>query len=103
MKSLDRLWFFVPVALLLAALLPLPYGYYQFLRIAIVIASGLVAYTAFSDGRQGWAIGFGAICILFNPLIPIHLSKSMWAPIDIFIALVFLAGWKVIKGEGERE
>jgi hypothetical protein len=103
MKSLDRLWFFVPVALLLAALLPLPYGYYQFLRIAIAIAAGFIAYSAFGDGKQGWAVTFGAICVLFNPIVPIYLSKGIWAPIDIVGALVFLAGWRMIKGKAERE
>jgi len=97
LKSLDRWWFLVPAALLFVALLPLPYGYYQFLRIAITVASGFVAYSAFSNSNQGWAIGFGAICILFNPFIPIHLSKSMWAPIDVVVALVFLAGWKMMN------
>ena len=91
------------MVLLVVALLPLPYGYYQFLRIAITIASGLVAYSCFSEGKQGWAVGFGAICILFNPIIPVHLSKSMWAPIDVAVALVFLAGWKIMKVEAKDE
>ena len=35
MNKPDRLWFLIPASLLLLALLPLPYGYYQFLRIAV--------------------------------------------------------------------
>jgi hypothetical protein len=96
MNKPDRLWFLIPASLLLLALLPLPYGYYQFLRIAVTISSGFIAYAAFNDSKQGWAIGFGAVCILFNPFIPIHLSKGLWTPIDIIAALVFLAGWKIM-------
>ena len=91
------------MTLLLVALLPLPYGYYQFLRIGITIASGVVAYTAFSGGKQGWAVGFGAVCTLFNPFIPIHLSKSMWEPIDVVVALFFFAGWKLMKVDAKDD
>lgn len=33
MNKIDKLWFLIPTGLLLLALFPLPYGYYQFLRI----------------------------------------------------------------------
>ena len=95
MNKIDKLWFLIPTGLLLLALFPLPYGYYQFLRIAVAVASGFIAYSSFSDGRQTWAITFGAICILFNPIIPIHLAREIWAPVDFVAAVIFLAGWKI--------
>ena len=95
MSKIDKLWFLIPAGLLLLALLPLPYGYYQFLRIVAAVASGFIAYQSFSDGKQTWAITFGAISILFNPIIPIHLPREVWAPVDIVAAVTFLAGWKI--------
>ena len=99
MDKPDKLWFLVPASLLLLALFPLPYGYYQFLRIAVAISSGFVAYSAFKGGNQAWAICFGIICILFNPLFPVYLSRGMWAPIDIVVAIVFFAGWRITREE----
>ena len=97
MTKLDKLWFLIPAGLLFLALVPMPYGYYQFIRIAVSIAAGVIAYTSFNDGKQGWAIIFGGICVLFNPIFPIYLSREIWAPIDIVAALIFLGGWKMTR------
>lgn len=90
MFSVDRLWFVVPVVFLLIALLPLPYGYYQFMRIVVCIAAAYIAFRAFSFNQRGWGVAFGMIAILFNPIIPVHLSRGVWAPIDIAAAVLFV-------------
>lgn len=39
-----------------------------------------------------WAIVmFGVIALLFNPIVPVHLSRSIWSPIDIAAAVAFIA------------
>lgn len=75
--------------MLLLALAPWPYGYYQVLRLVVC---GVSVYTAFVTYQWGklWATWvFGFIAILFNPLIPIHLSRELWQPIDVICALMF--------------
>lgn len=42
--------------------------------------------------KSGWAWVFGIIALLFNPIIPVHLSREIWAPIDIMAALIFSEG-----------
>ena len=32
---------------------------------------------------------FGLIVVLFNPIVPIHLTKEIWRPIDLASAIIF--------------
>ena len=65
--------------LLLWALLPFnPYGYYVLLR---WIVSGLLAYLVVSEYRAGrieWAWIYGVCTGVYNPIIPVHLGRSVW-------------------------
>lgn len=76
--------------MLLAALWRQPYGYYVLLR---WVVCGVAAYSAFKSlelEKSGWVWVFGFIAILFNPIIPIHLTREVWAPVDIAGALIFI-------------
>ena len=75
--------------LLLIAIAPMPYGYYQFLRIAITIVAGITAYNLFEKKQNNWLIAFVLIMILYNPIIVIHLDKAIWKPINIVTAVFF--------------
>ena len=87
--------------LLTLALLPLPYGYYTVLRIVITLSATLLAYKDYQLENKAsvWGVGFVIIAILFNPLIPIHLSRFVWGPIDLMIAVWYLVHWKVRGGK----
>ena len=93
-KNLNTLWFVIPAGLLVFSLAPLPYGYYQFLRLVVTIAAGFIAFSRFEDDETAWAFTFGGICILFNPIFPIHMSRDFWVPVDVVVALIFLANWR---------
>ena len=77
--------------LLLAALAPWPYGYYQFLRLAVCMAAAVSAWRATSDKRTTWVVLFVGLALLFNPLKTVHFSRTEWAWIDAIAALLFLA------------
>ena len=87
----------VPAVALLVALAPLPYGYYTLLRIVVCGAAAFIAYSTFSqEGSVSlWVLVMGGLAVLFNPLIPIHLSRELWAPIDAISAVVFLVHWRI--------
>jgi len=75
---------------LFAALLEgLPYGYFTLLRFIVCITSGYIAYNAYNINKYFWVYSFGFLTILFNPIIPIHLSRDMWVVID-FLAGLFM-------------
>jgi len=91
---------------LLGALAPWPYGYYQLLRFVVCPVSAYVAYLAY-NWHKLWATWlFGFIAILFNPLIPIHLSRELWQPIDFVCAILFVViifAFKKSKEEKQEE
>ena len=78
----------VIAALLLLAIASLPIGYYTFLRIVVCIASVVLCVVYFKNIKS-LAIIFGVIAILFNPILPIYLSKEIWIPIDVITAIVY--------------
>jgi hypothetical protein len=79
----------IAAVMLLLALAPWPYGYYQLLRFVVCGAAGYVAFMTY-NWKKIWAMWlFGFIAILFNPFIPIHLSREVWQPIDVICGIIF--------------
>jgi len=65
----------IAAIMLLGSLARWPYGYYQLLRFVVCGVSVYVAYVAYK-WQKIWATWlFGIIAVLFNPIIPIHLSR----------------------------
>lgn len=84
-----------PAVLLVVAVLPLPYGYFQFLRIVVTAAAAFVAFVEWErlGGWNTWVVGFVGLALLFNPVWPVHLNKGAWRLIDPASASVFVAYW----------
>jgi hypothetical protein len=82
----------IPAILSIVALAQLPYGYYQFLRIVICIAAAYLTYGEYQldDKVTVWAIVFALLAILFNPIIPVHLKRDLWAVFNIICAIIFI-------------
>lgn len=89
-KTSGLIWI-LPIFMLLIAPFHLPYGYFIFLRIVITGCSGYLAYLEYTrrKGLSLFVVLFILLAILFNPLIPIYFSKTIWMSIDIFAALIF--------------
>lgn len=82
---------YITSALLLLALFPMPYGYYTLLRIVVSGVFGWSAYITYDkDSLSSITWIYAIICILFNPIIPIELSKGIWMFIDVFVAGLLL-------------
>jgi len=88
-----------------------PYFYYKALRfvicfsaigVAIVAVSG--AHVAMMDEKKitfylrcTFTGIFGLVALLFNPLLPVHLSRDIWVPIDLVTAGIFFIGLFVVR------
>tara|TARA_B100002051_G_C16726829_1_gene635831 strand:+ start:315 stop:599 length:285 start_codon:yes stop_codon:yes gene_type:complete len=72
------------------AVFPLPYAYYQILRIGVTISAGISAYNSFENNNMPWVIIFSIIAIIFNPVMPIYLDKGSWFFIDIISMIIFV-------------
>ena len=66
-----------------------PYSYYILLR-WVVFGSSFYSGWVFSQlKKHGWAWLFFIVGILFNPIIPVHLSRSTWQIVDLTVSLIF--------------
>lgn len=93
----------VAALMLLGSLARWPYGYYQLLRFVVCGVSVYIAYMAY-NWQKLWATWlFGFIAVLFNPLIPIHLSRELWQPIDLACAVLFVVILFVLKKDKQVE
>jgi hypothetical protein len=80
------------VAALLVALLPMPYDGYVVVKWVVMVSCAVAAYQLL-QGRKfaflGWACA--AIAALYNPMVPIHLSRGMWMLLDLVAAGFLIA------------
>ena len=76
-----------------------PYFFYILLRWFIFIASAIVAYGFYSSKISAWALVFGGIAFLFNPIEPIYLNKSTWVSLDFISAICFF----IASGSSRRK
>ena len=85
------LWL-APTVLLGVALLPWPYGYGQLLRLAVCVVSVWIAYEQWKhDGAvSGWVVAFVGVALLYNPVMPVHLSREIWSVLNLASAALFL-------------
>jgi hypothetical protein len=89
-----------------------PYLYYILLRWVVCFSAFFVAMFAYvrADEQRydckhkistytNWSFMclFGFIALLFNPLLPIHLNRDIWVPIDLFTAGLFFIGLFAVR------
>jgi hypothetical protein len=92
-RPLHLIWL-LPAALLGIALLPLPYGYYELLRIVVCTAMIFLTVRAFQNGQQFWPWLFIAFALLYNPITSVSLGRPMWTVVNLAtIATLALHWW----------
>ena len=81
--------------MLLVCLLKMPYGYFQFVRIAGAIGFGWLCYKEYEENRYITGLLCGACAILLQPILKIHFSRQLWNSIDVVIAIALII-WVII-------
>ncbi len=92
----------VAVAMLLGALGRWPYGYYQLLRLVTCGAAVYGAYVSHSLGKTGWLWAFVFVAVLFNPIIPVYLTREIWRPMNVGCAGLFVVAVLAVRPRGGR-
>lgn len=77
------------VALFLA-IFSWPYGYYVLLRWGISIIAGYSAYRFYEIKQSSPAYVLVGIAVLFNPILPVYLTKGIWIVLDLVVVFIFL-------------
>lgn len=84
---------FLLAALLLLCLAPMPYGYYQLVRIVAMIAFAIMAYQYYEKEKVPLAIAFGGLALLFQPFLKVVLGRTMWNVVDVVVAVGLVVLW----------
>lgn len=86
-----RLIAIVTAIAMLLAVAPWPYGYYQLLRVIGFFAGIYCAVALLKSGDDNYYLA-GALftaAFIFNPFLPVHLPRGIWAPINIVASGLF--------------
>lgn len=93
----SALWI-VTAAVLIVAALPLPYSYYTFCRIVTCVACSTLAFSTYEKPATAfWSSMFWLLAVLFNPVIPIHLTKKLWMMLDLGAAALILGHFASVR------
>jgi hypothetical protein len=76
--------------LLFLCLLPMPYGYFQFVRFAAMVGFGYLAFQSKNENNdQGFWI-YGALALLFQPFFKIAVGREIWNIVDVIVGIGLL-------------
>jgi hypothetical protein len=108
-RSLWAIWLWPSVlfrlaatGLLLWSFKPHEYGYYQILRWATCsagVCSVVLSSRKHAASAGLWVTLFAAVAMLYNPVVPIHLSRSAWTPVDLSVAALLLVSLIFVRGQ----
>jgi len=79
------------VVLLIAAFTRWPYFVYVLLRVFICGSSAYIASKQYSRHRVPLTWLFGAIAVLFNPVVPVKMGRPDWQVVNALTAFIFIA------------
>ena len=89
-----RIGLWVAIVALLAGIPPIwPYGYYVLLRF-VVCAVSIYAIYVRRDSKSEYVVALVGITLLFNPVIPVYLTKLLWVLINLGVAYFF---WHLVS------
>lgn len=83
------------MATLLLAVAPLPYGYYTLLQLVVMFGASFLAWQGLQQRQSANAevSAFDLLAWLFNPIIPVRLTRELWMFIDLGAAALFAVKW----------
>lgn len=76
--------------LFLLCLAPMPYGFYSLVRFVAMIAFAIYAYAYYEKKNNRLAVAFLSLAILFQPLLPIYLGRTLWNIVDVLVAIFLI-------------
>ncbi len=85
------------MALLLAFIWRPSMSYQVILEILVCVSALMVGAQAWRDGKYLWAAGFVAIAALFNPVLPVAISRNAFLWLDAVCMVTFLISLVALK------
>ncbi|MHB8521854.1 MAG: DUF6804 family protein [Limisphaerales bacterium] len=78
-----------------------PYGYYQLLRWLVCGISVYSFLEALESKERGWVVTFAMLALLFNPVVPVRLTRKTWMLADFVVAALFLFSVPLLRRRTE--
>jgi len=72
-------------------------GYLELFNMLVCLSALLVVAEGFRGRKYFWALGFVAIAVLFNPIVPVTLPRKMFLGLDSVCILTFLVSLALSK------
>ncbi|WP_430429217.1 DUF6804 family protein [Parasphingorhabdus sp.] len=98
---MNPLVWIVPSSALFLALFPLPYGYYQLLRIVIFVVAIFLCKVSLEHKQPAWPWIFAAMALTYNPVVPISLGREIWSIVNVTTIGLLLLHWRKTSASGE--
>ena len=89
----NLLLFLIPAAMSLIALAPLPYGYYQLLRLVVTGSAAYHAWRGFERGERVLPALFTLLALTFNPVFRVHFEREIYAVLNVGAAILYLVAF----------
>lgn len=85
--------------ILLLCLLPMPYGFFVFIRLIATVVFGWMVYDFYQRGETVKCIVAAILMLLFQPIAKVTFSREIWNVIDIIVALLLFGNivWDRVK------
>lgn len=97
MRTRAALWG-VALAVGVALIPTLPYGYYSVMRWVVCGLCAWLALSSYRSDREDWAWVWGIIAGIYNPVFPVHANREIWSIVNLLtIAVAVWYGLKVAK------
>ncbi len=76
--------------LLFLCLLDMPYGYFQFVRVASTLGFVLLAFQSYQSNSTSYLVIYVILAILFQPFEKIALGRELWNVVDVIVGVGLL-------------
>ena len=71
-------------------LVDMPYGFYQFVRVAAFVGFGYLAFNANENEEKNQVFIYLALALLFQPFFKIAFGRSLWNSIDVVVGIALI-------------
>lgn len=85
----------IVVAVSIALIPSLPYGYYTIMRWLVSASCAWLALASHRQRLEGWTWCWVVAAGIYNPIFPVHSTREIWSIVNV--ATVVVAGWYSVK------
>jgi len=79
-----------------------PYGYYILLRWVCCPVFAWLAVESHARDKQGWMWVLGVTAAVYNPILPVHLTREIWSVVNVGTIVVAITSIFLLKSPDNK-